>query len=374
MKFVTLFLKTENVHLLKDVGMIPYLLYRNHHVDASIATYQNSPSYPYLDKEVQGLKLTFVPKTCFGKIFDGLRYLHAHAKDIDVLNLYHLNLSTYFFEIAYRVWNRHGKLYLKLDMNMIGLKTCLKKNLVGIIKRASIRRADIVSVETILLQKELQAHFGNKIIYITNGCYMPENSLDNCTDCCQKENTLLTVGNLGTPEKATDTLLEAFAESAHTHDWNLKLIGSIDSTFQSYLDNFFIRYPDLKNRICILGSIRDKQLLMKEYQKAKVFTLPSRSESFGIVLVEAASQGCYLITTDMVPAGYDVNGNGRFGVVVPTDDIHALSNAFQTVFHSTVNWNEQAVEIASFAKGAFCWDTIIETLYHSIASSPMVEA
>ena len=57
MRFVTLFLKTENVHLLKDVGMIPYHLYKDHDLDCSVACYKNSEEYTYADNEVKGLKI-----------------------------------------------------------------------------------------------------------------------------------------------------------------------------------------------------------------------------------------------------------------------------------------------------------------------------
>ena len=369
MKFVTLFLKTENVHLLKDVGMIPYFLHKNYGWDCVVATRQNCAEYSYLANEVRGLRLDFVKQTRLGRIFDGIRYLKAHAAEIDVLNLYHLNLSTYFYELAFRKYNRTGKIYLKLDMNPVGLKTCLAKDLRGLIKRASIRRADVVSVETTVLQKELVKHFGQKIIYLTNGYFDRTASLpDQKALPFEKENVILTVGNLGTKEKATDVLLAAFAESAPHHDWTLKLIGPVAEQFQPEIADFYGRYPQLKERVQFLGSIHDKKRLMNEYRKAKVFALPSRSESFGIVLVEAASQGCYLVTTDMVPAGYDVNGNGRFGLVVPADDIDALSKALENLFTVNRFWDKEAEEIAAYAKEAFCWDAIIELLYQAISA------
>jgi len=369
MKFVTLFLKTENVHLLKDVGMIPYFLHKNYGWDCSVATYQNSPEYPYLTDEVRGLRLDFIKRTRLGKIVDGIRYLKAHAAEIDVLNLYHLNLSTYFYELAFRKYNQSGKIYLKLDMNPVGLKTCLAKDLRGLIKRASIRRADIVSVETTVLQKELIKHFGQKIIYITNGYFdRTTSSQDGKALPFEKENVILTVGNLGTKEKATDVLLAAFAKSAPYHDWTLKLIGPVAEQFKPQITDFYEQYPQLKEQVQFLGSIHDKERLMNEYRRAKVFALPSRSESFGIVLVEAASQGCYLVTTDMVPAGYDVNGNGRFGLVVPANDIDALSKALENLFTVNRNWNNDAEKIAAHAKEAFCWNTIIERLYQAISA------
>ena len=148
MRFVTLFLKTKNVHLTKDVGMLPYHLFKDHDLDCSVACYKNSDDYTYADNEVKGLKLDFVKKTRGGIIADGMLYLVRNARKIDILNVYHLNLSSYFYEIAYRLLNRHGRIYLKLDMNPKGFISCFKKNPVGIIKRATIRRADLVSVET----------------------------------------------------------------------------------------------------------------------------------------------------------------------------------------------------------------------------------
>ena len=347
--------------------MIPYFLHKNYGWDCVIATRQNCAEYSYLANEVRGLRLDFVKQTRLGRIFDGIRYLKAHASEIDVLNLYHLNLSTYFYELAFRKYNRTGKIYLKLDMNPVGLKTCLAKDLRGLIKRASIRRADVVSVETTVLQKELVKHFGQKIIYLTNGYFDRTASLpDQKALPFEKENVILTVGNLGTKEKATDVLLAAFAKSAPHHDWTLKLIGPVAEQFQPEIADFYGRYPQLKERVKFLGSIHDKERLMNEYRKAKVFALPSRSESFGIVLVEAASQGCYLVTTDMVPAGYDVNGNGRFGLVVPADDIDALSKALENLFTVNRFWDKEAEEITAYAKEAFRWDAIIDRLYQAI--------
>ncbi|HOO26888.1 MAG TPA: glycosyltransferase, partial [Lachnospiraceae bacterium] len=177
---------------------------------------------------------------------------------------------------------------------------------------------------------------------------------------------------LGTAEKATDILLSAFAKSAAAHDWTLKLIGPVKETFRPSIDLFCEQYPQLKERVIFLGKITDKETLSKEYRKAKIFTLPSRSESFGIVLVEAANEGCYLITTDMVPAGYDVNGNGRFGLVVPADNADALANAFSDLCgkNNSRDWNKEAQEISLFAQKTFCWDTIIRQLYKAITECP----
>lgn len=362
MRFVTLFLKTENVHLIKDVGMIPYRLYKDHGFDCTLACYKNSEEYAYTDNEVKGLKLDFVRKTKAGIIPDGMRYLAVNARKIDILNIYHLNLSSYFYEIVYRLFNRKGKIYLKLDMNPAGFVSCFKKNPVGIIKRATIKRADIVSVETTQMLKKLKKYYGEKVIFIPNGCYTgPESE-----GLIQKENIILTVGNLGTYEKATDVLLEAYAQyigESPDSDWKLRLVGSIDEGFKPYIDDYFRRYPGIADRVTFTGPINDREKLSLEYERARVFTLPSLSESFGIVLVEAACRGCYLITSDMVPAGYDISDRYRYGLSVPAGSPLDLADAFTRVCSGLMDWDDIAKKTAARVRTAYDWHKIVNRLH-----------
>ena len=60
MNFVTMILHTKNVHQLKDVGIKPYMLWKQYGYDTRIITYKNEGNYEYLEKEVRGLKLKFI--------------------------------------------------------------------------------------------------------------------------------------------------------------------------------------------------------------------------------------------------------------------------------------------------------------------------
>ncbi len=93
MRFVTLFLRMKNVHLLKDVGMIPYMLMRDYGVDSTMVCLKNETEYPYLEKEVKGLKIRFLPGDKNSPLVSGMKYVWDNAPGIDVLNVYHLNLS-----------------------------------------------------------------------------------------------------------------------------------------------------------------------------------------------------------------------------------------------------------------------------------------
>ena len=77
----------ENVHLTKDVGLIPYGMSKYYGYNSYCVTY-NNPPYSNL-KNVPGLKIWAVKKITGDFDFDAFLFLMKHAKDIDVLNVYH---------------------------------------------------------------------------------------------------------------------------------------------------------------------------------------------------------------------------------------------------------------------------------------------
>lgn len=58
MNYVVLFPECKNVHLIKDVGMIPYSLHKNFGIKTAIATYQNEHNYSFLSK-IPGVRLEY---------------------------------------------------------------------------------------------------------------------------------------------------------------------------------------------------------------------------------------------------------------------------------------------------------------------------
>ncbi len=400
MVFVTLFSRLKNVHLLKDVGMIPFIMHRDFGADSRVVSFQNEDSYPYLLDEVKGLKLQFLDskgrvrdsKESAGASFQKAKagpgpirkegdayaaekkssilgpflYVWRNAGSIDVLNVYHLNLSSFLCLLAYRIRKRKGGIgYLKLDMDLKGYKRLFMMNPVGAVKRMTMKLADVISVETTLLAEKLRKRYGPKVIYIPNGFYASENGE---AKEFHKENLILTVGSLGTYPKATDTLLKAFEGAADGNDWKLVLVGPVADSFRPFRQKFMKRHPDLRKRIIFTGEIRDKEKLTQLYRRAKIFVLPSRSESFGIVLLEAAANGDFLVTTTGVPAGRDIYNDGKFGFIVPPDDIPALSGAFVRLMNSKADWETRAREIADCTWHDFRWEPVVAKLNDALTT------
>lgn len=83
----------------------------------------------------------------------------------------------------------------------------------------------------------------------------------------------------------------------------------------------------LEEHIFFTGTLEDAGRLLPAFD---LFILPSKSEAFGYVLIEAGQAGLPVIATNVggIP---DIITNGETGILVPPDDTPALSHAIQTL-------------------------------------------
>lgn len=357
-RFVTLFPETGWVHLLKDVGMIPYTMYKNFDYDASIATYQNGP-YPYLDNEVKGLKLEFIDRSN-NDTQDGIDYLTRNAGNIDVLHLFHACPRTFEWIHIYKKLNPNGKVYLKLDTTEaitgadLGVWNMIK---------SSMEKCHVVSAETLEVCKCLNEKWPIRIEYITNGVYEGPNRL---IEYQEKEDTILSVGAIGTQQKYNELLLMAF-KLAHTHmpNWKLKLLGPILPEFQEVITNYFLESPELKNKVIFLGPSLDRSFINEQYKKAKIFCSTSRWEGFPLVFSEAAIHGCFIISSDLA-AARDITGNNKYGETFPIGDSQKLAELLIKHSNNENRLKASCPEIQQFARDNFQWSKICQTLHTAL--------
>ena len=120
-----------------------------------------------------------------------------------------------------------------------------------------------------------------------------------------REKIILFVGRIH-PEKGIDLLIDAFAGAANTvfQDWKLVVIGPAQSKFggggEQYLEDLKRRARDAA--VVFRGPVFDPIALEEEYRSARVFVYPSlaeRGESFGLAPLEAMSQGCAALVSDL---------------------------------------------------------------------------
>lgn len=360
MKFVTLFPEARNIELVKDVGMIPYILGKQYKVNSKLVCYNNG-KYPYLETEVKGLKISFLKKYSGKPVLDGAIYLLKNSKKIDVLHLFHFSKRSFLWIMLYKFLNPNGKVYLKLDANRnIKDKNLKCKSLKNDIKKIILNKCKLISVETKELYEYINENWPVKVQLIPNGFKDNRNMRQITIE--EKENYIITVGRIGAKEKANEILMEAFAKVQYQlPNWKVKLIGPIEDEFVSYINNFFDIYPTLKGRVIFTGAIYDKDKLDEEYRKAKIFCLTSLYESFGLVLVEAIKNGCYIISSD-VPAAYDITNNQQYGEIFDVGNVNELKKLLLKNCKLDNKLKKIYSKIQDYAYKNYTWESICKTI------------
>lgn len=351
----------NNDQLLKDCCIIPYYYFKQFGRKIIIVTHKMG-DYPYLNTYLKGAEIDFIEDLSGeseGDIVNGLcDYILKNAYDMDIIFLYGA-YNQYFFELdTYRKLRPDGKVYLHLDANSGWMDRLPVQN--SDYQRL-FQLCDVISVESLKLQRLLNKKWNVKVEYIPNG-YFEFFDESQELDYCQKENTILTVGRIGTKQKANEILLEAFAEVADRLPlWNVKLVGTIDNEFKSYQENYFIKYPKLKSRVIFAGPIYDKKKLFQEYKRAKIFVLSSVWEGYPNVFAEAAINGCYIVSSD-IDAAEDGTGNKQFGKIFPINDYKKLEDILLDICNNDEELKRGIKGIQEFIKNVFSLNKVCNRL------------
>lgn len=132
---------------------------------------------------------------------------------------------------------------------------------------------------------------------------------------------LIAMGRL-VPQKGFDLLLEAFARLAPRHpDWNLTVLGSgpMLATLKTQRESL-----GLNDRIQFAGAVADPFSFLRS---ADMFVFSSRFEGFGMALAEAMACGLPAVSFDCPEGPSVLIRNGIDGVLVPPEDVNALTAA-----------------------------------------------
>lgn len=356
--FYTMMEHLENTHLIKDVGMIPYMLTKQKLMKGFIVGY-NKPreEFTYLDTDVVGLEYVNRKKYTGNTIVDGCIWLSKYAKKIDCLNLYHYKVSTFIWIIVYKIFNPQGNVYVKLDIDSeAGMQMKMKKNsLKWFWTKNVLGRCKVVSCETEIFGHYTKMNWPINVDYIPNGIMEKDIKVAN-----KKEKIVLSVGRLGTNQKATEILVESFIKAIDQIDreWKLILVGSMENDFCDYFD-LIVNEGGFKDRIIYLGKIENRKELDKLYSRASIFTIPSRGESFGLVALEALAKGDYLLTTNLT-SFLEISNNGRFGDTIEVDDVEAYANKLIYLCNDGYDMDTNAVD--KFLRSKYSYERICERL------------
>lgn len=367
----------EEVQLYKDVGLVPYYLCKLYGLNGKIV-YSNKIEKE-LPKKFRNLELEeikFVKYPFIIKKLDKFRileninfykYLLKNAKQIDYLMLFHYTVDKLFLIQLYKYLNPNGKVYIKLDSyGNFEIKKKLKYKISKLLLKQYEEKVDLFSIETInALQKiknknPFRMKSFEKLVYIPNGFdedYLIENSIK-IKKFEEKENIIITVGRLGTEQKNNELLLKSI-EEIDLQEWKVLLIGPYTEEFKKLYNNFIRKNQDKKGKVILIGNISDKSILYDYYNRAKVFVLTSRWESFGIVLTEALRFGNYIITTD-VGGARDITKNGDIGTIIDIENFQQLQNNIKKIINNKINLERKYSCSLELVKNKFIWNRIVK--------------
>jgi glycosyltransferase involved in cell wall biosynthesis len=139
---------------------------------------------------------------------------------------------------------------------------------------------------------------------------------------------LVCIGAL-THEKGHDVLLQALEDLASL-PWTCTCIGSLEVD-PAFARDIVARGADLGDRVEFTGAL-DRDEVEAAYRSADVLVLPSRAETYGMVVSEALAHGLPVIASAVggVPEALGTGPGGVVpGMLVPTDDAALLSGALR---------------------------------------------
>ncbi|MCP2029202.1 glycosyltransferase involved in cell wall biosynthesis [Flavobacterium sp. HSC-32F16] len=362
-RFLTIFTPCENVHLIKDIGMIPYVLYKEFNYESTVASYNNG-DYPYLETDVKGLKQVFIKQVFKSNFLNLLNFIFFNFKKFDVLQVYDFSIKQLFLLYIFKVLNfrnPEARVYLKMDVND-SIRSWKFTRVKEFIYKILLKKIDLVSLESKKLHEFAitQDIFKNVVKYIPNGFY--DYGVRKDVDYADKENLIITVGRIGSFEKNNEVLLEGFKEFSKLNDkWKLEIIGPIEESFNTYIDEFMNNNPDLTDKISFTGPISDRKALNYKYKRAKIFVLTSISEGFPLVFLEAIKSGCMVVSTDLNTA-YDVTDNARLGGIFPIGNHIELSKVLNEKVNAEEKLFQDCVSIQNFAYENFYWKNICHNI------------
>lgn len=177
----------------------------------------------------------------------------------------------------------------------------------------------------------------------------------------QKKFIFLTVSLL-TTKKAVDILIKAFSCIRNEIPNAVLHIGG-DGEERGNLEKL-VKDLSLEDQVIFLGRL-SRERVKSEMERSSVFVLPSRYETFGVVLVEALALGCPVIATKC--GGPESIVIDKVGSLVKVDDITGLSEAMLNAYINYDKYNSEDIRqycIDNFSEEAVT--SQLTELYHSV--------
>lgn len=163
-------------------------------------------------------------------------------------------------------------------------------------------------------------------------------ALEPAKEMPEKKKIVLATGRLDAWHcKGFDILIKAWAKIADEADgWKLQIAGSSKGKGLLFLQNLCSEFG-VQDSIEFVGY---QSNILPFYQDASIFVLSSRYEGFGLVLIEAMSQGCACIACDYKGRQKEIITSEEQGTTCEPENIEELSKAILYLIQNDDKRNE----------------------------------
>lgn len=136
---------------------------------------------------------------------------------------------------------------------------------------------------------------------------------------CENTN-VIAIGRL-THQKGFDLLIEVWKYVNENHpEWKLDIWGSGE------LENDLMQRIQANRLENVISIHPPTHNIYEKMQQSSIFILPSRYEGFGLVLIEAMTNGLACVSFDCPYGPSDIITDGEDGFLVPNGDIQAMAD------------------------------------------------
>lgn len=171
-----------------------------------------------------------------------------------------------------------------------------------------------------------------------------------------KSKVVLACGRLDVWDvKGFDLLIKAWSIVGKKHlDWRLQIAGTGRRESQKYLTSL-ANECQITEQIDFIGYRKD---IVDYYRKSEIFVLSSRFEGFGMVLIEAMSQGCACIACDYKGRQKEIIIDDSQGILCPTDNLQVLIDSIERMINDS-SYRKQCQKNAIVRSSYYLIDNIM---------------
>jgi len=263
-------------------------------------------------------KIKFVNINVFGNV---IQYIIAYIKGIreqvntiqpDIICVCDDGLKAFFIPQFLKtnasiIYERHASIQLNFSNRKVSYREQLMHYLMQILGRK-------FEAFIVLTNGNLKEWKGNNLKVIPN----PLSFYPNFSSALQNKKVIV-VGS-HSYNKGYDLLLKVWNQVIITHpNWTLHFYGKYDDG-KTYFELAKTLY--IKESVIFSPPVVN---IEKEYLDSSILALPSRSEGFGMVLIEAMACGLPTISFDCPHGPADIITHGEDGMLVPNGDVNEFA-------------------------------------------------